>query len=67
MSEAALNLIDAFTALPVTERHAVLLELARISEDDAGDINNDELSFAGEQIFAIYDAEDADSDETNAR
>ncbi len=57
MSEAAINLIDAFAALPLTERHAVLLELARISEDEAGGITDDELEFAGDQVFSMYDAD----------
>jgi len=67
MSEAALNLIGEFTALPSAERHAVLLELARIFEGDARDITDDELALAGEQVFAMYDAEEADGGETNAR
>ncbi len=67
MSEAAHNLIDAFSALPVAERHAVLIELARMSQDEAGDISDNELAFAGEQIFLMYDAEETGRDETNAR
>lgn len=67
MSEAANNLVDAFAALTLTERHAVLLELARISEDEAGGITDDELAFAGEQVFALYDAEEAGGGEANAR
>lgn len=66
MSEAAHNLIDAFTALPAPERHAVLVELARISEEDAGALTDEELTFAGEQLFAMYDAEEAGHGETNA-
>jgi len=67
MSDAAHNLIDAFSALPVTERHWVLVELARISEGDAGTISDDELSYAGERVFAMYDAEEAERGETNTR
>ncbi len=66
MSDAAHSLIDAFSALPVSERHSVLVELARISEVDAGTITDDELTFAGEQFFAMYDAEEAESGETEA-
>lgn len=67
MSEAVNNLIAAFTSLPIPERRAVLLELARISESDAGDLSYDELAIAGEQVFAMYDAEEAERGETNAR
>lgn len=66
MSDAAHNLIDAFSALPRTEQHAVLIELARISEDQAGDISDDELAFAGEQVFAMYDAEEAERGESRS-
>jgi len=66
MSETALNLIDAFTSLPAPERRAVILELARISEHDAGDVADEELSHAGGQVFAMYDAEEAEHDETDA-
>ena len=60
------SLIDAFTALSVRERHAVLVELARISEEDAGAITDEELTFAGEQLFGMYDAEEAGNAETGA-
>lgn len=67
MSEAAHNLIDAFTSLPISERHAVLLELARISESDVGGPTDVELTLAGEQVFAMYDAEEAEHGEPDAR
>ena len=67
MSEAASNLTNAFTLLPMPERHAVLVELARISQVDAGDLTDDELAIAGEQIFAMYDAEEAQRGETSSR
>lgn len=66
MSDAANNLIDAFSALPLTERHAVLIELARISEADAGAITDNELTCAGEQLFGMYDAEEAEHGKANA-
>jgi len=65
MTEAANNLIDAFSALPLVERHAVMVELARIFETDAGQVSDDELAFAGEQVFAMYDAEEAKRGDTN--
>ena len=67
MSETAHNLIVAFTSLPIAERHAVLLELARISQSDAGDLTDIELTLAGEQVFAMYDAEETERGESNAR
>jgi hypothetical protein len=39
----------------------------RISGDDMGEITDDELAFAGEQVFALYDAEEAGDGEANAR
>ena len=66
MSDIAHNLIDAFSALSVRERHAVLVELARISEEDAGAISDEELTFAGAQVLAMYDAEEAGDAETSA-
>lgn len=44
----------------------MLVELARISEEDAGAITDEELTFAGEQLFAMYDAEEAGNAETSA-
>lgn len=66
MSDAANNLIHQFSALPSDERYAVLIELARISEVDAGAIADDELTHAGEQLFAMYDAEEAENGTTDA-
>ncbi len=59
MSDAATQLIDTFASLPPHERHAVLVELARISETDAGSISDEELTFAGAEVFAMYDREEA--------
>lgn len=67
MSEAANSLIDAFSLLSLPERHDVLVELARISENDAGDLTDDELALAGERVFAMYDAEEAEHGETSSR
>jgi len=65
MSETAHNLIHAFATLSPREKHTVLVELARISEQDAGAITDEELTLAGEQLFAMYDAEEAGHDETS--
>lgn len=64
MNETATQLIHAFSTLPTHERHAILIELARIAEADDGPLTNDELSYAGEQVFAMYDAEEAEHGNT---
>ena len=58
MSDAAAQVISAFSVLPPTEQHAVLVELARISETDAGAITGEELTLAGAELFAMYDNEE---------
>jgi hypothetical protein len=58
MGDAATQLIDAFASLPPHERHSVLIELVRISETDAGPISDEELTFAGAEVFAMYDSEE---------
>jgi hypothetical protein len=42
-----------------SDQYAVLLELARISEANAGPLSDEELTAAGESVFAMYDAEEA--------
>jgi len=59
MCDAAVELIQTFSALSRSEQYAVFLELARISEANAGPVSDEELSAAGEAIFAMYDAEEA--------
>lgn len=67
MSETATELIRTFRSLSPHERYAVLIELARISEADDGPLSDDELAYAGEQIFAMYDAEEAERGESQER
>jgi len=67
MSETATELIRTFSTFSPQERHAVLIELARISEADDGLLSDDELAFAGDELFAMYDAEEADHGETQER
>ena len=67
MSDNAAQLIDAFVALTPHERHAVIVELARISDADAGPVSDEDLSTAGEAIFSMYDDEEECSGETEAR
>ena len=64
MSDDAKQLVNAFTALAPQERYAVILELAGISEADAGPISEDELMFAGAELFSLYDAEEAAGGDT---
>ena len=59
MSDAAVELIQTFSALSRSDQYAVLLELARISEANAGPLSDEELTAAGESVFAMYDAEEA--------
>ena len=66
MNQTAAELIHAFSTLPPHEQHAVLIELVRISESDDGPLTDDELTFAGEQVFAMYDAEEAEHGKTSA-
>lgn len=67
MSESASQLIQAFSALSSHERHSVLIELARIVESDDIGLVDDELVFGGEQLFAMYDAEEAQHGDTQTR
>jgi len=59
MSEVAVELIQTFSTLSRSDQYMVLLELARISEVNAGPLSDEELTAAGEAVFAMYDAEEA--------
>lgn len=59
MSDVAVELIQTFSALSRSDQYIVLLELARISEVNAGQLSDEELTAAGESVFAMYDAEEA--------
>jgi len=65
MTDDAKQLINAFAALPPQEKHAVIVELARIA--DAGPVSDDELTQAGAEIFTMYDGEEAESGDTETR
>ena len=67
MSDEAAQLIDAFAALPPHERYAVIVELARISEADAGPVSDDELTNAGAELFSMYDDEEAEGGNAETR
>jgi hypothetical protein len=66
MSDAAAQLVDAFVALPPQERYAVLLELARLSEE-SGPVSDEELTQAGAEIFAMYDREESEDVDAETR
>ena len=57
MGEAATQLIKAFSSLPADEKHAVLIELAKLSELDSP-ISDEELLLAGQSVFQMYDEEE---------
>ena len=58
MTEAATQLIRAFSSLTADERYSVLIELARLSESDAP-MSDEDFSRAGNDIFAMYDDEES--------
>jgi hypothetical protein len=59
MSDAATQLIRAFSALSPSERYAVMLELAKISESET-DLSDEDLARVGDELFGMYDEEEAD-------
>ncbi len=59
MSDAATQLILAFSALPPSERHAVMLELAKISESET-DLSDEDLARVGDELFGLYDEEESE-------
>jgi hypothetical protein len=67
MSNDAKQLVTAFASLAPPERYAVMVELAGISEADAGGVSDDELAIAGAEIFSMYDAEEGASGDTKTR
>jgi hypothetical protein len=67
MSDDAVRLLDAFAALPPSERYAVFVEMARFSETNAGAISDEELAHAGEELFSMYDSEEAEHGDTQSR
>jgi hypothetical protein len=52
MCDAAVELIQTFSALSRSNQYAVLLELARISEANAGPLSDEEFTAAGESVLA---------------
>lgn len=67
MSDDAKQLVNTFTSLAPQDRYAVIVELAGISELDAGPISDDELTIAGAELFSMYDAEEATGGDAKTR
>jgi len=67
MSDEAKQLVSTFNSLAPPERYAVIVELAGISEADAGPISDDELTIAGAELFSLYDAEEETSGDAETR
>ena len=63
MSDAATQLIRAFSALSPSERYAVMLELAKISESET-DFSDEDLARVGDELFGMYDDEEAERGNT---
>ena len=59
MSDAATQLIRAFSALSPSERYVVMLELAKISESET-DLSDEDLARVGDELFRMYDEEEAE-------
>ena len=64
MSAEAKQLVIAFNSLAPQERYAAIVEIAGISEADAGPISDDELTIAGADLFSMYDAEEVTCGDT---
>lgn len=60
MTAEAKRLIEEFEALPDAEKQRVIVEILRIANDvDYGDITDEELRHAADQIFVMMDEEEA--------
>lgn len=59
--------IDAFAALRPADRQAVLIEISRICDSDAGPLSDNELIAAGESLFGLYDKEEATDAQSETR
>ena len=60
MTEAVKELLDAFDALPDAERHEAAAELLRrILKGEPGDVSDDALVAAAEELFLELDTREA--------
>ncbi len=67
MSDNAVQVIEGFALLSHEERHSVLLELASMDQFEDGPLSDEALYDAGDEIFAMYDAEEAADAEMSSR
>ncbi len=59
--ETVKELLNAFDALPEAERHAAAAELLRrVLQDESGDVGEDALTAAAEELFLELDAREKD-------
>jgi hypothetical protein len=60
MTASAKHLIKEFEALPDAEKQEVLVEILRIANDiDYGDLTDEELAAAANDVFTMLDAEES--------
>jgi hypothetical protein len=60
MSAAAQQLLDAFDALPEADKHQVVIDiLRRFAGAGAGDLPEEALTAAADELFLALDAEEA--------
>jgi hypothetical protein len=61
MSNHAINLLEAFEALPPSDKQAFAAEVLRRTRDlpfDSGPITDEEIGEAGRTLFAMLDQEE---------
>ncbi len=61
MSKHAVELLEAFEALPLLDRQAFAVEVLRRTRDlplDSGPISDEEIGEAGRSLFAFLDQEE---------
>jgi len=60
MSAAVQQLLDAFDALPEADKHQVAVQiLRRFAGAEAGDLSEEALTGAADELFRALDAEEA--------
>jgi len=61
MSKQAFELLEAFDALPISDKQAFAVEILRRTRDlplDSGPITDEEIGEAGKALFALLDDEE---------
>ncbi|MDX1945523.1 MAG: hypothetical protein SFU86_08940 [Pirellulaceae bacterium] len=59
MSTAVRQLVSTFEALPADERHEAVVEILRRAADDVGDLPDESLVAAADELFCNLDADEA--------